>query len=185
MTVPLAAQFVALADRHGTVGVDRVVLELSRPNPNPAAVEQAPVAAAASSSDRVVATPVAAAAAPTPGAPRVTPLVRRIAATYGVDLTRVTGTGAGGRIRKADVLAAAGDPEAGGDIDDATADELFSQPAAQSRAAAPLPPAPAGYAYQQDDGEFDDLFSTPMPGPELVPVGEVEQLFTQPFREES
>jgi 2-oxoglutarate dehydrogenase E2 component (dihydrolipoamide succinyltransferase) len=34
--------------------------------------------------------------------------VRRLAAQHGVDLSRVTGTGVGGRIRKSDVLAAAG-----------------------------------------------------------------------------
>ncbi len=42
----------------------------------------------------------------------VTPLVRRIAAQQGVDLSTVTGTGVGGRIRKEDVLAAAAAPQA-------------------------------------------------------------------------
>jgi 2-oxoglutarate dehydrogenase E2 component (dihydrolipoamide succinyltransferase) len=37
----------------------------------------------------------------------VTPLVRRLAAQSGVDLSTVSGTGVGGRIRKSDVLAAA------------------------------------------------------------------------------
>ncbi len=37
----------------------------------------------------------------------VTPLVRKLAKEYGVDLASVTGSGAGGRIRKSDVLAAA------------------------------------------------------------------------------
>jgi len=37
----------------------------------------------------------------------VTPLVRKLATAQGVDLTRVVGTGIGGRIRKEDVLAAA------------------------------------------------------------------------------
>lgn len=38
----------------------------------------------------------------------VTPLVRRLASETGVDLTKVAGTGAGGRITKADVLGAVG-----------------------------------------------------------------------------
>jgi pyruvate dehydrogenase E2 component (dihydrolipoamide acetyltransferase) len=37
----------------------------------------------------------------------VTPLVRKLAGEHGVDLTSVSGTGVGGRIRKSDVLAAA------------------------------------------------------------------------------
>ena len=37
----------------------------------------------------------------------VTPLVRKLATEHGVDLTAITGTGVGGRIRKSDVLAAA------------------------------------------------------------------------------
>ena len=39
--------------------------------------------------------------------PYVTPLVRKLAAEHGIDLTSVTGTGVGGRIRKQDILDAA------------------------------------------------------------------------------
>ncbi|HWN33052.1 MAG TPA: 2-oxoglutarate dehydrogenase, E2 component, dihydrolipoamide succinyltransferase, partial [Pseudonocardia sp.] len=46
------------------------------------------------------------------GSPYVTPLVRKLAAEHGVDLTSVHGTGVGGRIRKQDVLAAAEKPAA-------------------------------------------------------------------------
>lgn len=62
------------------------------------------------------AAPIAAPAAPAPTltAPRtndddsyVTPLVRRLAVQNGIDLSTVTGTGVGGRIRKQDVAAAA------------------------------------------------------------------------------
>ncbi|MER7684903.1 2-oxoglutarate dehydrogenase, E2 component, dihydrolipoamide succinyltransferase [Streptomyces sp. NPDC097610] len=41
------------------------------------------------------------------GGAYVTPLVRRLAVEHGVDLTSVTGTGIGGRVRKQDVLVAA------------------------------------------------------------------------------
>ncbi|MGB8388603.1 2-oxoglutarate dehydrogenase, E2 component, dihydrolipoamide succinyltransferase [Mycobacterium sp.] len=41
------------------------------------------------------------------GSPYVTPLVRKLAAESSVDLSEITGTGVGGRIRKQDVLAAA------------------------------------------------------------------------------
>ncbi|HSL08940.1 MAG TPA: 2-oxoglutarate dehydrogenase, E2 component, dihydrolipoamide succinyltransferase [Pseudonocardiaceae bacterium] len=45
------------------------------------------------------------------GAPYVTPLVRKLAAEHGVDLSGVQGTGVGGRIRKQDVLAAVEAPQ--------------------------------------------------------------------------
>jgi pyruvate dehydrogenase E2 component (dihydrolipoamide acetyltransferase) len=41
------------------------------------------------------------------GAPYVTPLVRKLAAEHDVDLSKISGSGVGGRIRKQDVLAAA------------------------------------------------------------------------------
>jgi pyruvate dehydrogenase E2 component (dihydrolipoamide acetyltransferase) len=44
------------------------------------------------------------------GGAYVTPLVRRLAAEHGVDLSSLSGTGVGGRIRKQDVLAAAEKP---------------------------------------------------------------------------
>jgi 2-oxoglutarate dehydrogenase E2 component (dihydrolipoamide succinyltransferase) len=78
----------------------------------PAPVAPAPIAAP------VAAAPIAAPVAAAPAAPAVaasvvnsdsyvTPLVRRLAAQNGVDLSTVTGSGIGGRIRKQDVLAAA------------------------------------------------------------------------------
>jgi pyruvate dehydrogenase E2 component (dihydrolipoamide acetyltransferase) len=72
------------------------------PAPAPAAPAPAPAAAAPAP------TP---AAAPTPDAAGyVTPLVRKLAHESGVDLSAVTGTGVGGRIRKQDVLAATSAP---------------------------------------------------------------------------
>jgi pyruvate dehydrogenase E2 component (dihydrolipoamide acetyltransferase) len=62
------------------------------------------------------------------GATYVTPLVRKMAAKHSVDLTTVTGTGVGGRIRKQDVLDAA----------------KAAAAAASTPAAVPSPNAPAG-----------------------------------------
>lgn len=76
------------------------------------------------------------------GTPYVTPLVRKLAAENNIDLSSVTGTGVGGRIRKQDVLAAA---ERKQQADKAAAAAAAPTPAAgEARKAAPAPtPAPA------------------------------------------
>ncbi|MCO7222009.1 2-oxoglutarate dehydrogenase, E2 component, dihydrolipoamide succinyltransferase [Klenkia sp. PcliD-1-E] len=74
------------------------------------------------------------------GGAYVTPLVRRLAAEHGVDLSSVSGTGVGGRIRKQDVLAAA---ESAAPAAQATS-PAPSAPAAQAPAASrPTPSVPA------------------------------------------
>ncbi|MFF9862772.1 2-oxoglutarate dehydrogenase, E2 component, dihydrolipoamide succinyltransferase [Streptomyces tendae] len=69
------------------------------PAPQPAAPAPAPAPAAAPAAP--------AAAQPVDDGAYVTPLVRKLAAENGVDLSTVKGTGVGGRIRKQDVIAAA------------------------------------------------------------------------------
>lgn len=71
--------------------------------------------------------------------PYVTPLVRKLAAEHGVDLSTVKGTGIGGRIRKQDVLAAA---EAAKKAAEAPAAEPAetAKPAAAAASAAPESP---------------------------------------------
>ena len=119
----------------------------SAPEPAPASAEErpsaqpapeTPPAAAAPATPAVPATP-APAEQPAPAAPEqggstyVTPLVRRLANQKGVDLSTVTGTGVGGRIRKEDVLRAA---------DAAQAPAATAAAAPAPAAAAPLETSP-------------------------------------------
>lgn len=76
--------------------------------PAPAPAAPAPVAAAPAAAP---AAPAAPAAEPTRGAHAgtsgyVTPIVRKLANEAGVDLSTITGTGVGGRIRKQDIVSA-------------------------------------------------------------------------------
>ncbi|MBB6404992.1 2-oxoglutarate dehydrogenase, E2 component, dihydrolipoamide succinyltransferase [Arthrobacter sp. AZCC_0090] len=91
----------------------------------PAAAPTAPVAESA---------PAAAPAPAAPSAPAesgyVTPLVRKLANQNGVDITTVTGTGVGGRIRKQDVLAAADAKKAAAGAPASAAPAAPSKPAA-------------------------------------------------------
>ncbi|MFB7932113.1 2-oxoglutarate dehydrogenase, E2 component, dihydrolipoamide succinyltransferase [Streptomyces sp. NPDC056039] len=73
--------------------------ETPAPEPAPAAPAPAPAPAQAPAAP--------AAAQPADDGAYVTPLVRKLAAENGVDLSTVKGTGVGGRIRKQDVIAAA------------------------------------------------------------------------------
>ncbi|NIZ92507.1 2-oxoglutarate dehydrogenase, E2 component, dihydrolipoamide succinyltransferase [Kineococcus rubinsiae] len=72
------------------------------------------------------------AAQPTGGTTYVTPLVRKLAKDLGVDLSALTGTGVGGRIRKQDVTAAA---------EEAKAAAAKAAEAAKAQQAAPAPAA--------------------------------------------
>ncbi|GAB47855.1 2-oxoglutarate dehydrogenase, E2 component, dihydrolipoamide succinyltransferase [Mobilicoccus pelagius] len=69
----------------------------------------------------------------------VTPLVRKLAADNGVDLSTLTGTGVGGRIRKQDVLDAAKAAEEAKKAQSAPAPAAEEKPAAASSGSAPAP----------------------------------------------
>lgn len=102
------------------------------PEPEPAAEQPAEVPAAPEPAPD----PAPAAANGHAGVGYVTPLVRKLAAEYAVDLSSVKGTGVGGRIRKQDVLDAA---------------KLVAQQAAQKAAQqaaqqAPQAPSPSSSA---------------------------------------
>ena len=113
------------------------------PAPAPAPVAPAtattPVVAAPSAPARTTEVPAPSASA-VASAAYVTPIVRRLAREKGVDLTTVTGTGVGGRIRRQDVEAAAKALEAARRAEEAAKAEREAKAAAGP---GPVAPAPA------------------------------------------
>lgn len=78
--------------------------------PAPAAAPAAPAAPAPAPAPVAVATPAPLPAPAPAGRIKASPLARKLAAAKGLDLARIQGSGPGGRIRRADVLAAAAAP---------------------------------------------------------------------------
>ncbi|NMM30923.1 MAG: 2-oxoglutarate dehydrogenase, E2 component, dihydrolipoamide succinyltransferase [Cellulomonas sp.] len=122
----------------------------------PAAAAPAPVAAPVEATPAPVPAPVAAPvaapvkaqhAAPAPAASGtyLTPLVRKLAAENGVDVSSLAGTGVGGRIRKEDVLEAAAKAAAAAEAAKAAAEVSATALAAEkapAKAAVPLEVSP-------------------------------------------
>jgi pyruvate dehydrogenase E2 component (dihydrolipoyllysine-residue acetyltransferase) len=138
-TVPIQT-VVAVIDAAGAAA--------AAPASAPAPAQEKPSAPKAATPPAPAAVPAAtapqAAAAPPPPAPaargngqkiRSSPLVRKLAKEHNVDLAAVAGSGAGGRISKKDILAAA---VSGG--------ARLAAPAALAPAASPAPPHGAGGA---------------------------------------
>ena len=136
---------VIAADTDATVEVGAEIARISTgagaPAPPAPAAPAAPAPAASEASAPEAVAPDADSSDSNAGA-YVTPLVRRLAAQHDIDLSTVTGSGVGGRIRKADVLAAV---EARGGTTVQPAQPSLQQPAAPAAAPAPArssaPPA--------------------------------------------
>ena len=134
---------VAVGARLALIGVQSAAPVQAQEKINVAAVPAPVQAAPAAQVAQVPAQPVAQTNAlpvtPAPANPApvantdayVTPIVRKLAAENGVDLSRVQGTGVGGRIRKEDILAAKPAPVA-----------AYAVPASTSTAAPATKPAP-------------------------------------------
>ncbi|AVM61368.1 2-oxoglutarate dehydrogenase, E2 component, dihydrolipoamide succinyltransferase [Actinomyces sp. oral taxon 897] len=106
------------------------------------AVATTPVVAAPSAPARTTEAPAPSASA-VASAAYVTPIVRRLAREKGVDLTTVTGTGVGGRIRRQDVEAAAKALEAARRAEEAAKAEREAKAAKAAAGPEPVAPAPA------------------------------------------
>jgi 2-oxoglutarate dehydrogenase E2 component (dihydrolipoamide succinyltransferase) len=100
-TVPVGARLGLIGSSNGVVTPAAPVI----PTPAPVAPVVAPPVAPVVSAPPVVAPVVAPVAAQADA--YVTPIVRKLAAELGVNLSTIQGTGVGGRIRKEDVQAAA------------------------------------------------------------------------------
>ena len=138
-TVPVGA-------RLATIGAAGAAPVTPAPAPTPAPIATAPKAVPAPPQTPPPIIPKPVAAAPVASTPAsasvlddsyVTPIVRKLAAENGVDLSRVKGTGVGGRIRKEDVLAAVARPTTSAPTASAT-----TAPSSTPRVAAPVAVSP-------------------------------------------
>jgi pyruvate dehydrogenase E2 component (dihydrolipoamide acetyltransferase) len=115
------------------------------PAPKPAAVANKPIPAAPPPAQVTVAEAPA-------GRVKVSPLARKVAAENGIDVARLRGTGPGGRIVRADVLAA---------VDGKSA--MVAAPASPAAAAAPYSPIAAakrGPIAEQKDTPLSNMRAT-------------------------
>ena len=104
-TVPVGA-------RLASIGVSGAAAAIPKPAPiapavsKPAPVAAAPIIQTPIIQTPIIQTPIASAAPIRADDSYVTPIVRKLAAEAGVNLSTIKGTGIGGRIRKEDILAA-------------------------------------------------------------------------------
>lgn len=147
-TVEVGAEVARIATGAGAGAAPAAPATPAPATPAPAPAVSAPAAPAAA--------PAPAAPAPTPAAPAapaasggtsdagayVTPLVRKLAAENDIDLSTVSGSGVGGRIRKADVLAAVEAKKSAAATSTAPAPSANSAPSAASTAAPSSEPSP-------------------------------------------
>ena len=134
-----------------TVPVGTTLVRIGEPGAatGPAPAVAAPAAAAAPAGATPSAAPVAPAAGGDGAGRMLSPMVRRLAAEHGLDLSTVSGSGAGGRIRREDVQAVIAQGGTGAPV------AAHLAPAAPAAAAAPAAPQPAAAAAPAAAGPGD------------------------------
>src|SRR6202041_2381488 len=145
-TVPIQT-VVAVIDGAGSAAAAPAPAKPAAPAPPPAARPVAPAVRPTAPAPAAAAPAQAAPAQQRSGGERIhsSPLVRRMAAEHGIDLTTVPGTGAGGRISKQDIEAviAAGGVPAAAPASSAPA-SAPGRPTPPATSAPPAPPAVSG-----------------------------------------
>lgn len=95
--------------------------------------------------------------------PPITPVVARLAAEYGIDLSQIRGTGAGGRVSKKDVLRYI-------EMQKAAAASPTTAPEAPPSPPAPTPEAPPPPAPARETSPAAPASETPAPATQRAPV---------------
>jgi 2-oxoglutarate dehydrogenase E2 component (dihydrolipoamide succinyltransferase) len=171
---PIAGKLTEIKVPEGTtVQINTVVAVLggsASSAPAAAKTASAPAPTSASAPAPIEATP--AASAGTTEKLRSSPLVRRIAKDNNLDLSRIAGTGAGGRITKDDTLKFLESNGAG------TSAPAASVPAQAVAAAPAAPAAPTAPAPASITTAVAAPVSTPLPG-ELVPLTKMRSIIAQ------
>jgi 2-oxoglutarate dehydrogenase E2 component (dihydrolipoamide succinyltransferase) len=137
---PVSGVLLAIQAETGkTVQVNSVVAVIGSAGTATSVAPAAPAAAASAETPAAgTAVPPSREAEALPGEEvRSSPLVRKLASEHNVDLRSVTGSGAGGRVTKDDILAF---------VERAKAAPIAPPPAPEATAVAPIPAAPAKFA---------------------------------------
>jgi len=155
---PVAGKLVKIKVQEGqtvSVGTELATIDAGDGAAEPAGAPESAAVSAPTLAERAPAVPAATAEVPVPAAPApvtapsgaaersaiLSPIVRRLAEEHGIDLSQVAGTGTGGRITKADVMAVVEAGGTGGAAAAVAPEQAPPEPETPAASAAPVAPA--------------------------------------------